>query len=128
MRLLLDTHAMLWAVEKNPKLTPAAQAALVDPANDRFLSAAAYWEIAIKVSVGKLTLAEPYLQFIQRAIQDLVLAILPITTDHAALVSGLPFHHRDPFDRMLVAQALTEPMPIVSGDPSLDAYGITRLW
>jgi PIN domain nuclease of toxin-antitoxin system len=128
MRLLLDTHALLWFMEKHPKLSAVAQALMTDPANLLLLSPASFWELAIKVSVGKLTLADPYQLFIDQAIADLSLDVLPITTRHTAALIGMPFHHRDPFDRLLVAQALAEGIPIVSGDPALDPYGVTRLW
>jgi PIN domain nuclease of toxin-antitoxin system len=92
------------------------------------LSAASYWEIAIKVSTGKLTLAEPYDVFLPREIQQNRLEMLPIEVAHAAVVATLPFHHRDPFDRLLVGQALSENIPLVSADTIFDAYGVTRIW
>jgi PIN domain nuclease of toxin-antitoxin system len=128
VRLLLDSHTLLWAAEKNSKLSANAEAELVNPANERLLSPAAYWEIAIKVSIGKLTLAEPFETFLDRANQDLILTALPIQPRHAAMLTTLPMHHRDPFDRMLIAQALVEQVPIVSADAWIDAYGVKRIW
>jgi PIN domain nuclease of toxin-antitoxin system len=119
---------LLWAAEKNSKLSANAEAELVNPANERLLSPAAYWEIAIKVSIGKLTLAEPFETFLDRANQDLSLTALPIQPRHAAMLTTLPMHHRDPFDRMLIAQALVEQVPIVSADAWIDAYGVKRIW
>jgi PIN domain nuclease of toxin-antitoxin system len=100
----------------------------VDPSNQKLISAATYWEIAIKVSIGKLDLGEPYRGFMHREINRNNFEMLPVCVDHAAVVSSLPFHHRDPFDRLLIAQAIVEQMPIVSSDTAFDAYSITRLW
>lgn len=128
MRLLLDSHTLIWAVDDPAKLGAQAQGLIQDPSHDRLMSAATLWEIAIKFGLGKLPLSLPYRQWMDRAIDDLGLVILPITLDHAERQAGLPWHHRDPFDRLLVAQAQVEGMPLVSADPALDAYGITRLW
>lgn len=128
MRLLLDAHTLIWAADDPAKLSPKAQGLIQDPAHDRLMSAATLWEIAIKVGLGKLPLSLPYRRWMDRAIGDLGLVILPITLDHAERQSGLPWHHRDPFDRLLVAQAQVEGVPLVNADPALDAYGITRLW
>jgi PIN domain nuclease of toxin-antitoxin system len=125
MRLLIDSHAFIWAVDDVPRLT---QAAMQDPANELFLSAASIWEMAIKVSVRKMTLSLPYRQWMDKAICDLGLSILPITVDYAEVCAGLPWHHRDPFDRLLIAQAQVEALSVVSGDSQLDAYSITRIW
>ena len=92
------------------------------------MSAATLWEMAIEVSLGKLSISLPYRQWMDKVMTDLVLDVLPITLGHAERQVSLPWHHRDPFDRLLVAQALVEAVPLVSADPALDAYGITRLW
>ena len=128
MRLLLDTHAFLWFVLDDPQLTAQADALISDPNNDVEISPASYWEIAIKVSIGKYSLPEPYDVFICREIATNDFRVLHIEPKHTALVSEMPFHHKDPFDRLLVAQAKVEGLPIVSGDTALDAYGIARLW
>jgi PIN domain nuclease of toxin-antitoxin system len=128
MRLLLDAHTLIWAVDQPSNLSTTAATTLQDPANERFLSAGTLWEIAIKVGLGKLTLSQPYRQWIEKAIADLGLAVLPLTIDHAEVLTVLPHHHRDPFDRLLVAQSQVESMPLVSTDSQLDAYGITRIW
>ncbi len=128
MRILLDTHAFLWFVWGDSNLSATARAAVVDPNNVVLLSPASHWEIAIKVSTGKLTLSEPFDVFMVRQIQQNGLEILPIEVAHTAVVSTLPFHHRDPFDRLLVGQALSEGIPLVSADPIVDAYGVTRIW
>jgi len=128
MKLLLDSHALVWSVDAPKKLSPAAATALQDPANDLLVSAATVWEIAIKLSLGKLKLTLPYRQWMNQAIADLDLTLIPITVENADVQVTLPYHHRDPFDRLLVAQALSDGCPIVSVDNLLDPYGITRLW
>jgi PIN domain nuclease of toxin-antitoxin system len=128
MRLLVDTHAAIWYVDQDQLLTPRAHAAITDLNNHLILSAASIWEMAIKVSVRKLTLSLPYRQWMDKAISDLGLSILPITVDYAEVCAGLPWHHRDPFDRLLIAQAQVEALSVVSGDSQLDTYNITRIW
>jgi PIN domain nuclease of toxin-antitoxin system len=103
-------------------------AAIQDPANDRVISAALIWELSIKVGQGKLGLSLPYRQWMDKAIADLRLSILPITVEYAERQSTLPLHHKDPFDRLMIAQALVEGIPIVSVDPVFDPYGVTRIW
>jgi len=102
----------------------------VDPANEVFLSPASYWEIAIKMSIGKLILHQPYEDFIDACLNRYGFVILAIEPRHTARVATLPFptNHKDPFDRLIVAQALVEGMGVVSADPQLDAYGILRIW
>ncbi len=128
MRLLIDTHALIWAADQPTKLSAAAVAALQDPDNDLVLSTGSIWEIAIKVGLRKLTLSQPYRTWIEKAMADLGVTVLPITVEHADAQVGLPMHHRDPFDRLLAAQAQVEEIPLVSSDPKFDPYGITRLW
>jgi PIN domain nuclease of toxin-antitoxin system len=128
VRLLLDTHALVWYVDQDHLLSAAARTAMSDPANDLLLSAASIWEIAIKVALNKLSLAMPYRQWIDQAMADLGVAVLPITAEYADVQTRLTFHHRDPFDRLLVAQAQVENVPLVSADPVFEQYGIQRLW
>ncbi len=128
MRLLIDTHCVIWYVDQHHLLSTKAHAAITDSANDLLLSAATIWEISIKVGLGKLTLTSAYRSWMNQAIADLGLAILPITVEYADVQAGLPHHHGDPFDRLIIAQALTEGIAIISGDPAFDAYGVTRLW
>jgi PIN domain nuclease of toxin-antitoxin system len=128
VRILLDTHALYWFIEGGPQLSAPALTAISDPANDVLLSPASYWEIAIKVSMGKWRLNRPYVEFIEIGLQQYEFLVLPILPTHTARLIGMPFHHKDPFDRLLVAQALTEQVPIVSADVQLDAYGVTRIW
>ena len=128
MKLLLDTHTLIWAVDDPSKLGPQAVTALQDPANDLLLSAATIWEIAIKVGLGKLSLSMPYRQWMTQAITDLGMTVLPITVEYANVQVNLPKHHGDPFDRLLVAQIQVENIHLVSADPVFDQYGINRLW
>jgi PIN domain nuclease of toxin-antitoxin system len=128
MKLLLDTHAFLWFIEGHSRLSPRARALIEDEANEVFLSVASLWEIAIKVSLGKLHLLQPFEILIPQQLRLNAIALLDILPDHAAGVIALPFHHRDPFDRLLIAQAQVEQMLIVGDDSAFDAYQITRLW
>ncbi len=130
MRLLLDTHATYWYIEGAPQLSTAAQTWIQDASNDVFLSPASYWEMAIKISLGKWRLNRPYEEFLDLALNQYGFQVLPILPAHTARLIGLPFppNHKDPFDRLLVAQALVEQIPIVSADSALDAYGVNRLW
>jgi PIN domain nuclease of toxin-antitoxin system len=128
MRLLIDSHALIWYVDQHQQLSSASHAAMSDPANDLLLSAGSIWEIAIKIGLGKLVLTQPYLVWMSQALSDLDITVLPITVEYADAQASLPRHHSDPFDRLIVAQALVEEVSIVSADPRMDAYGITRLW
>jgi PIN domain nuclease of toxin-antitoxin system len=128
MILLLDTHAFLWFVLNDRQLSQVACDLIADPLNDLLISPVSYWEIAIKISIGKYKLPGAFEAWIEHQIQVNEFEILPIKITHAALVANLPFHHRDPFDQLLVAQALTEKIPIISGDGVLDAYSVIRYW
>jgi PIN domain nuclease of toxin-antitoxin system len=128
VRLLLDTHAFLWFILADPKLSLTAFTLITDPANQKHISPASYWEIAIKIRLGKYSLPGPYEAFMSQQILQNNFDILPITVSHTAVLTALPFHHRDPFDRLLVAQAMVEGIPLLSVDPALNAYPVTRLW
>jgi PIN domain nuclease of toxin-antitoxin system len=128
MRLLIDSQSLIWYVDQDHLLSPTAHAAITDPNNDLLLSAATIWEIAIKVGLKKLSLSMPYKQWTTKAIADLGMTVLPITVEYADAQVTLPSHHRDPFDRMLVAQSQVENIHLVSADPVFDQYGINRLW
>ena len=128
MNLLLDTHAFLWFWWDDPQLSEPAKQAICEPTNRKLISTASCWEIAIKVSLKKLDIGGPYRGFIHQHMIRNNFELLQITDEHLAGVVDLPFHHKDPFDRMLVAQTLWEDMPIVSGDGQLDAYSVTRIW
>lgn len=128
MRLLFDTHAFLWFVLGDSQLSPDALSAILDDTHEKFVSPASYWEIAIKISLGKYNLATPYDEFFQKGIFDNGFDVLPIEINHTTILTTLPFHHRDPFDHLLIAQALAEGMTLISRDGQLDAYGVPRLW
>src|SRR3954471_9191519 len=128
MRLLLDTHAFLWFILSDARLSAKAGNLIADSGNSVAVSPASYWEIAIKISLGKYILASPFQAFMEQQIASNRFEVLHVLVSHAAAVASLPWHHRDPFDRLLVAQALTEQIPIVSADAALDACPITRLW
>jgi PIN domain nuclease of toxin-antitoxin system len=127
LSLLLDTHAALWYALEDPQLSAAARHAIEDEPSSVFVSPASYWEIAIKISLGKYQLASPFDVFWKRAVDEEGLTILPIEIRHASQVAILPYIHRDPFDRMLVAQALADDLVLVSNDSILDGYGIRRI-
>lgn len=128
MTLLLDTHAFLWWVEGAPALGRRARAAVSNPDNEVFLSVASCWELAIKLSLGKLRLTQSLERFIPEQLTRNGFALLGIEFRHVARVADLPFHHRDPFDRVLVAQALVDELAIVSADGVFRKYGVTVVW
>lgn len=128
MKYLVDAHTLLWSQDDTGRLSAVAAATLTDPAHDRFVSIATIWEIGIKVAIGKLPLSKPFRAWMDTAIADLAAAVLPITLDHVERQTQLDFHHRDPFDRLLIAQALVEDIPIISSDAQFDAYGVKRIW
>lgn len=128
MRMLLDTHTFLWFVLGDPRLTANAKASIEELGNEKLVSPASYWEIAIKISLGKYTLSQPYEEFMERGIIENGFVVLPIELKHTAVLTTLPFHHRDPFDRLIIAQAMVEGIAVVSGDTAFDAYSVTRLW
>jgi PIN domain nuclease of toxin-antitoxin system len=128
MKFLLDTHSFLWFIQGNSRLSTVARQRIEDPANERLVSVASLWEIAIKASIGRLTFAQPFATLMAEQLQRNSMQVLDITLAHTAQVMTLPFHHRDPFDRMLIAQSLVETLPIIGVDSAFDAYGVTRLW
>jgi PIN domain nuclease of toxin-antitoxin system len=132
MRVLLDTHAFLWYVLDDPQLSAAARAAIEgganDPAPEVLVSPASYWEIAIKASLGKYELTVPYETFWRSGIKENNFRVQPIEIRHTAALLTMPYHHKDPFDRLLVATAMVEDIPLVSNDSTLDAYAINRIW
>ncbi len=127
MNLLLDSHTFLWFVWDDPKLSPA-KALIEDGANRKLVSVASCWEIAIKAGLKRLALGEPATTFLPRELATNGFEVLGIELAHATFVETLPLHHKDPFDRLLVAQALIERLPLVSADAILEQYGIQRLW
>jgi len=128
LRVLLDTHSLLWLVTNDSRLSDTAVNTFLDTDNELLCSAVVGFEIAVKYSLGKLELAEPPRTFIDNRIRNNALTPLPITMAHAARVTDSPSHHRDPFDRLLIAQALEEDVPLLSADEVFSTYGIRRLW
>ena len=128
MRLLLDTHAFLWAVLDDPQLSGRAKSLMLDAGNELLLSPASYWEIGIKVSLGRYVLHDDFEAFMERQTVYSEFTPLPISVKHAAVVATLPFHHKDPFDRMLIAQAMVEQVPVLSTDRAFDLYPVKRIW
>jgi PIN domain nuclease of toxin-antitoxin system len=128
VKLLLDTQAFLWFADDHPRLSRKARRRIEDPRHDKFLSLASVWELAIKLSLGKLRLSVPLAEYIETGAVTNGIALLPIEKDHAIAVATLPDHHRDPFDRLLVAQALNEGLTVVGSDERFDAYGVRRVW
>jgi PIN domain nuclease of toxin-antitoxin system len=128
MRILIDTHTFLWFVTEDSKLSDRAFQTIEDEASDIILSISSLWEIAIKFSIGKLKLKLPFQEFMDEQIQINEFQLLTIQPTHLNIVAGLPLHHRDPFDRILIAQAITENVAIISADKVFDAYGVVRLW
>jgi PIN domain nuclease of toxin-antitoxin system len=128
MRLLLDAHTLLWFQADDPRLSPTAKAALEDPANERWLSPASLWEIALKNRLGRLPLPAPFGTVYPSTLIADDIHLLPIEPQHIEPLTTLPFHHKDPFDRMIAATALVATMRVDSIDAVLDLYGISRIW
>ena len=128
MKLLLDTHTFLWWVAASDELSRKARSAVGSARNECFVSVASGWEIAIKVSLGKLRIDGALDRFLPEQLAANGFQALPIDFRHTALVATLPFHHRDPFDRLLVAQALEEDLAMVTADPVVVKYGVNRVW
>jgi PIN domain nuclease of toxin-antitoxin system len=128
MKILLDTHAFLWLVMDDPMLSDTAKNLFLDAENEIFLSAVTGFEISVKFSIGKLELSEPPEQFIHNRITKNDLNVLPITLPHTLKLADLPFHHRDPFDRLLIARAMIENVPILTRDPMFSEYDCQVIW
>jgi PIN domain nuclease of toxin-antitoxin system len=128
VRLLLDTHALLWWLTQNPSITVAAQNLLKNRDHTVLVSAASVWEIATKVRLGKLDVAIEVVENFGAYLARERFEAVSVTVQHAIRAGLLPGPHKDPFDRMLIAQALAENIPIVSNDRALDGYGAQRLW
>jgi len=122
MRFLLDTH-LLWFLEGNKLLAKSRRQIIANPQNDVFVSVASLWEMAIKISLGKLTLVQPLADVIKQiVVEDII--ILPILPEHILQILTLPFHHRDPFDRIIIAQSQIENLPVVTDDREFGAYTV----
>lgn len=128
MRFLLDTHTLLWCFNASPSLSARARRIIEDSSNEILVSAASAWEIATKVRLGKLPTGEELISELDRYLDQLGFDALPISLSHAARAGRLPGEHRDPFDRMLIAQAQAEALPMISNDRIFDAYRVERIW
>ena len=128
MRILLDTHTFLWWIADDPQLSIAARQIIENTDNILYLSAASGWEIAIKARLGKLELPDDVPGYVSEQIAINVIQVLPIEMSHALQVYTLPGHHRDPFDRLLVAQSQVEQLPILTIDPLIAKYAVATIW
>ncbi len=128
MRALLDTHAFLWWISDDPRLSEKAREIIADGHNDLFYSAASGWEISIKAGLGRLEVPENLQRFIADQLSRNAIQVLPIYLSHALHTGTLPVHHRDPFDRILVSQAILEEMPLLSADSHLSRYLVEVVW
>lgn len=128
MRFLLDTHSLLWFLSGDAGLTERARRLIENPDYDILVSIASLWEIAIKHSLGKLKLAQPFEEIFPHQLEINSLSLLSVRLPHVVRVASLPFHHRDPFDRLLIAQSLSEEVPVLSADDAFDDYGVERIW
>ncbi|MFN0277921.1 MAG: type II toxin-antitoxin system VapC family toxin [Pyrinomonadaceae bacterium] len=126
-RVLLDTNAFLYFINNDPALSKTARN-LLESEIDLLISSASLWEIAIKFSIGKLTLPDSFAGFIPSQIRQNDIEILPVTLPYLEKVSTLPFHHKDPFDRLIIAQSIIENLPVASSDAAFDSYEIERIW
>lgn len=128
MKILLDTHAFLWCLQGNAQLSKTAARHFLETAHALFLSAASYWEICIKVSLGKLTLEKQWEKTVDRELENNHIRWLPLEKAHMRKMISLPFKHRDPFDRLLIAQALCEDMAIMTADKNISKYSVPTIW
>jgi PIN domain nuclease of toxin-antitoxin system len=126
INLLLDTHVLIWWLERSPRLVARAKRTLLSPNTQPTVSAASIWEISVKAAVGKLRLIDPLESWVPR-LREWGVRELPISFEHAIAVGNLPLHHSDPFDRMLVAQAQCEGLAIVTADPAITAYDVRAI-
>lgn len=128
MKYLIDTHTFLWAVSATNKLSQLSRSLIEDIDNEICLSTASLWEIAIKISIGKLRITHSYETFISQQLALNEFFVVPASLKHYEAVASLPMHHKDPFDRLIVAQAMVEQMPVISIDDKFDRYRIQRIW
>ena len=127
MKALLDTHTFLWAVADEGKLSRRVQQ-IYTGANDLWLSVASVWEILIKVRAGKLALPDPSGPYLVKKLAESRIEVLPIKLDHVLRIESLPVYHRDPFDRILIAQSLEEKLPLITADPVFERYRVDLIW
>ena len=128
MRILLDTHTVLWMVNAHENLSPTAKTLLLNDEHKLFISTASLWEMAIKVSLGKLSALEGGMGAFLSKMEHMPIEVLPITVAHITIVESLPFIHRDPFDRLIVATALADDMTIMTVDSNIPKYSVSCVW
>lgn len=128
MRLLLDTHTFIWYVTDNPRLSANVKLLIEDENNEKLVSIASIWEMAIKHSIGRLNFSLPFMEFVGQQLSVSNIGLLEINLNHIEVVASLPLHHRDSFDRLIIAQSIAEQIPVLSVDAIFDVYAIARLW
>jgi PIN domain nuclease of toxin-antitoxin system len=128
MKYLLDTHTLIWFIGGEASLSAAVRELIENEENEVFVSIASLWEIAIKFSLGKLNLARPFDELFPAQLITNDIQLLSITPEHLSTLCTLPFHHRDPFDRLIIAQALVEKMSVLGVDAAFDFYDVKRIW
>lgn len=128
MKALLDTHALLWFLAGSSRLSSEALKVIQEPSNTLFVSPASLWEISIKDSLGKLTLPKPFDQLFPACLDASSILILPILVHHLQVHRQLPFYHHDPFDRLIIAQAISDDLALISCDSQFSAYGVKLIW
>lgn len=126
MKILIDTHVFLWGIQDEAKLSKRVQALL--PAEDVWISVASLWEMMAKVQVGKLVLPTPVGEYLSRKLKENGVSVLALTFAHVKKLEKIPWHHRDPFDRILIAQSLEEKLPLVTSDPLFKKYLVQSIW
>jgi PIN domain nuclease of toxin-antitoxin system len=128
MKILLDTHTFIWYITDSPQLSQNAKQLIENENTEKLLSLASVWEMGIKHPIGKLNFSRPFMEFIKEQLVITNIGLLGIDFEHIEVITTLPLHHRDPFDRIIIAQAILEGIPVIGADVMFDAYGITRFW
>ena len=128
MNLLIDSHALIWAVLDDPRLSQRARRVLRDRAGDFYVSIVSFWELSLKIALGKLRTMTSSIAYLRDECQEQGIRIIPLQVEHIIRAESLPLHHRDPFDRMLIAQALQENLTILTGDAEFTKYPVEVLW
>jgi PIN domain nuclease of toxin-antitoxin system len=128
LKVLFDTHAFLWAISDDERLSSSAGRIFTDPTNQVLLSAASAWEILVKAETGRLPFPRPAGPYLRNQLRKTATAVLPVQLSHVLRLENLPHHHRDPFDRMILAQAIEEEIPVVSADSKFALYPVELLW
>ena len=128
MKIVLDTHIFLWLITDNDRLSDKSKQAFINSDNELFFSIASYWEICIKISIGKLKLSKNWDKIIKDELMVNSVKLLPISTEHCFQITQLPFHHRDPFDRIIISQAIIEQMHIMTIDSYFSQYEVNIVW